>query len=223
MWRVAAATAAFAAVHSALASARAKRAARRHAGDRAVDGWYRPLYNVQALATFGALVAYARRQPDRTLYDVRGAPRALMRGGQLAALGGAAWAVARVGPLTFAGAPGLAAWARGTRDLPPTPEAQGPTVDASGGVDGGGPFALTRHPLNTAFAVMLWLQPRMTANLAAFTALATVHLVAGSRHEEARLAARHGAAYERYRRAGVPFFLPGPARALPPADAGATP
>ncbi|CAA9301776.1 MAG: hypothetical protein AVDCRST_MAG11-882, partial [uncultured Gemmatimonadaceae bacterium] len=140
--------------------------------------------------------------------------------GQLAALGGAAWAVARVGPLTFAGAPGLLAWARGAGDVPPTPEAQGPSVHATRGVDGGGPFALTRHPLNATFAVMLWLQPRMTANLAVFTAVATVHLVAGSRHEEARLAARYGPAYERYRRAGVPFFLPGPARLAPPAEPG---
>jgi protein-S-isoprenylcysteine O-methyltransferase Ste14 len=196
-------------VHSALASRRAKERARRAAGDRAVDGWYRPLFNAQAVATFGALVAYALRQPDRELYRVRGAAALLMRAGQLAALGYAGWAVATVGVATFAGAPGLVAWSRGAPVLPPMPEAQGPAVDAAGRVHAAGPFALSRHPLNVAFGAVLWLQPRVTASFAALAAVSTLYLVAGSRHEEWRLSARHGAAYDAYRRGGTSFFLPG--------------
>jgi protein-S-isoprenylcysteine O-methyltransferase Ste14 len=55
---------------------------------------------------------------------------------------------------------------------------------------------------------VLWLNPRMTANLAVFTTLATVYFVVGSIHEEQRLLAAHGDAYEEYRRSGVPFYLP---------------
>jgi protein-S-isoprenylcysteine O-methyltransferase Ste14 len=72
-----------------------------------------------------------------------------------------------------------------------------------------GPFATSRHPLNFAFCALVWLEPRMTTTLAAFQALATLHLLAGSWHEESRLAARFGAPYEAYRRSGVPFFVPG--------------
>jgi protein-S-isoprenylcysteine O-methyltransferase Ste14 len=215
VWRAAAATLAFAVVHSALASRGAKAAARRRLGDRAVDGWYRPFYNAQALATFAAAVAYAARRTGPVLYEVRGAPALVMRAGQAAALGYAAWAVATVGLATFAGLPGLVAWAADAPTLPPAPEAQGPPTTDGGGVRADGPFALSRHPLNFAFGAVLWLQPRVTAAFAAFTAVSTAYLVAGSWHEEARLSERVGPPYEAYRRSGAPFFLPGPPR--PPA------
>jgi protein-S-isoprenylcysteine O-methyltransferase Ste14 len=220
-WRVAAATLAFALVHSALASRGAKAAARRRLGDRAVDGWYRPFYNAQALATFGAVVAYAARRPGPVLYEVGGAPALVMRAGQAAALGYAAWAVATVGLATFSGLPGLAAWAADAPTLPPAPEAQGPPLGADGRVRATGPFALSRHPLNFAFGAVLWLQPRVTAAFAAFAAVSTAYLVAGSWHEEARLAERAGPAYEAYRRSGAPFFLPGPPRPPAPGAPGA--
>ena len=208
--RVAAATAAFALVHSALATRGVKAAARRALGPRAADGWYRPLYNAQALATFAALAAYTLRQPRRELYAVRGAAAGLMRAGQLAAAAYAGWAVASVGVAEFAGVPGFAAWSRGAAALPPSPEAQGPGVDDTGRLRAGGPFALSRHPLNVAFGLVLWLQPRVTSAFAALAAVSTVYLVAGSHHEEARLAARLGAVYDAYRRGGTPFFLPAP-------------
>ncbi len=59
----------------------------------------------------------------------------------------------------------------------------------------------------------------MLLALVAFSALATVYLVAGSRHEEARLRAAYGAEYEAYRRSGVPFYWP---RGAPHLQAGRT-
>ena len=206
--RIAAATVLFALVHSALASRVAKAAATRLLGARARDGWYRAFYNAQALATTGALVVWALRQPDRTLYHVRGPLALLMRGGQLAGLAFGAAAVREVGLARMAGATSLAAWSRGAPDVPPEPEAQGPAPDTTGRLRTGGPFAVVRHPLNLMPLPVLWLNPVMTVNLAAGSALATLYLVLGSRHEEARLLARHGGEYEAYRRSGVPFYLP---------------
>jgi len=214
--RVVAATIAFALVHSALASRRVKRAARDSVGDRARDGWYRLLFNAQAMATSGALATYVWRLPDRTLYQVRGPAAALLRLGQLAGLIVGAAAVRQVGVGRMAGTTSLAAWARGGSTVPSEPEAQGPAPDSSGRLRAAGPFAWSRHPLNLAPLPVLWLSPRMTANLLTFNVAATLYLVLGSRHEEARLAAAYGDAYETYRRSGVPFYLPGVRRPVLP-------
>ena len=216
--RVAGAVAAFAALHSLLASRRAKGAASRVAGERARAGWYRVLFNAQAVAAFAALAVHARRLPDRTLYRATGALAGVLRTGQLAGLAVAALAVREVGLGRMAGTASLAAWARGARVVPPEPEAQGPAHDA-GGMRASGPFAWTRHPLNLAPLPVLWLHPHMTANLATFNLAATLYLVLGSRHEERRLLAAHGADYAAYRRSGVPFYWPR-RPALPPATAG---
>jgi hypothetical protein len=206
--RIVGATVLFALVHSALASRAAKEAATRLLGARARDGWYRAFYNAQAVATTGALVAWAMRQPDRTLYRVRGPLAVLMRAGQLAGLAFGAAAVREVGLARMAGVTSVTAWARDEADVPAEPEAQGPAPDASGSLRTRGPFAVVRHPLNLMPLPVLWLNPVMTVNLAAGSALATLYLVLGSRHEEARLLARHGAEYEAYRQSGVPFYLP---------------
>ena len=205
--RTAAAAVAFAVVHSALASQPAKAAVRRLLGDRNRSGWYRALYNAQAVLTTAALAAYLRRLPDRTLYEIRSPLARLMQLGQLAGLAYAALAVRQVGVTRFAGATSLAAWSRGGA-IAPEPEAQGPALGSDGHLQTAGPFARSRHPLNFAPLPVLWLAPRMTANLAAFSALATVYLVAGSRHEETRLQAAYGEVYEAYRRSGVPFYWP---------------
>jgi hypothetical protein len=55
---------------------------------------------------------------------------------------------------------------------------------------------------------VLWLNPRMTTNLLAFDLAASVYLIVGSMHEEARLKAAYGDAYVDFQRSGVPFYFP---------------
>lgn len=191
--RVALATALFGVVHSALASRRAKEIAGR-------EEWYRLAYNAQAAVTFGALTWFIARQPARTIYRVRGLPAAAMRLGQL---GGVAFAIAA------ARATGISRLAGIGPDRLPPPAAQGPEMGADGALRIEGPFRIARHPLNLAPLAPFWLTPHLTTRRLAFNVVATAYLVLGSVHEEARLRAKYGEAYERYQRSGVPFYLPG--------------
>ena len=72
---------------------------------------------------------------------------------------------------------------------------------------------MSRHPLNFWMVPVIWLWPRMTVKMAAFNVAVTIYLIAGSRHEEARLRAAYGAAYARYQASGASFFLPSPGSA----------
>lgn len=203
--RVVFATLAFAAVHSLLASRPAKRLAARTVGVRARDAWYRPLYNVHALASAAWWVRTVVKSPDRELWRAPPALAALMVAGQLA---GAVWmarAAATVGLAQLLGIPGARAWLQG-QPVPLPQEAQGPAASPHA-MDVRGPFLRSRHPLNVAPLPVLWLQPVMTRNRLLATALATAYLVAGSRHEEHRLALAYGDRYERYRRGGARFLV----------------
>ena len=55
---------------------------------------------------------------------------------------------------------------------------------------------------------MLLLTPHMTVVRLTLGLASLAYLMAGSRHEEQRLVAAYGEAYEAYRRSGVPFFWP---------------
>lgn len=208
--KTALATTLFAVVHSALASSGAKRAAARRVGEERRNALYRPLYIAQSLVTFGALAAYIATRPKTTLYDVRGPGRLALRAGQGAAVAWAVWAAREVGFARITGARGLVDWALG-RDVAPEPAAQGPAREGRG-MRATGPFRFTRHPLNLAPLPLFLLQPTMTTRWAAFTAVSALYLVAGSVHEEKRLAEAYGRTYERYRTEGPRFYLPGPAR-----------
>jgi hypothetical protein len=58
----------------------------------------------------------------------------------------------------------------------------------------------------------------MTVKLLAFNLAATVYLIVGSWHEEARLRAAYGRPYERYRDSGTPFYWPRLGQRLRPAQ-----
>jgi protein-S-isoprenylcysteine O-methyltransferase Ste14 len=216
MWRsvlrIGAAVALFAVVHSVLASRPAKQFAAQAFGERNRNGLYRPFYIGQSLVTFAALVIFVGRQPGVEVYRVRAPWSLFMVAGQLAALLWLAAAARQVGLLRLSGAENLLIWISGGWSEP-EPEAQGPALDAEGLARGPGPFAWSRHPLNLAFVPIFWLWPRMTTNLLAFNAAATVYLVVGSVHEEVRLRKAYGRPYVAYRRSGVPFFAP----RIPPA------
>jgi hypothetical protein len=215
MWRsmikVAAATAAFGLVHSALASRAAKRAAARTFGERNRNGLYRVFYLGQSLATFGLLAAYIRRQPSRELYRVEGPLAFLLHAAQAGALVYATSAAGQVGLRRITGLESFLAWL-GDGPVPPEPEAQGPALDYEGRRHAAGPFAWSRHPLNFAPVPVFWLHPRMTTSLLAFNAAATVYLVLGSLHEEARLRDAYGDDYLAYLNSSVPFYVPAPER-----------
>lgn len=204
--KIIAATAAFGVVHSLLASRAAKRAAERALGTERRNALYRPAYLVQSMVTFGGLVWYVVRQPKHTLYRAPRSWSALMRLGQAGGLIHAVRAAHQVGIPRMLGLTGLAAWLTG-KPVPPEPEAQGPAY-AEGGMKATGPFRWHRHPLNFAPLPVLWLFPHMTSRLAALNVASTAYLVLGSIHEEVRLRAAYGTAYERYLASGVPFYAP---------------
>jgi hypothetical protein len=152
-------------------------------------------------------------KPDRELVRARGAIRWLMHGTQLLAVFYGAWAAKEMGVARFAGLTDAILWfkRRGNKThLCPMPrrEAQGPTVDETGKLLTGGPFQFSRHPLNFVPLVIFWMMPRLTRNSLVFNTLMSFYLVAGSWHEEQRLADAYGEAFQSYRESGVPFFFP---------------
>jgi hypothetical protein len=211
MFKVMAATAAFAVIHSALASRGAKRAATKTFGERNRNGLYRAVYITQSAVTFAVLAAYMRRQPSREIYSVRPPLSLLMHGAQATAVVYATAAARQVGIRRILGLDSFVSWL-GKGPVLPEPEAQGPALDGQGLARHAGPFSWSRHPLNFAPLPILWLWPRMTTNLLAFNAAATLYLVIGSLHEESRLREVFGDKYIAYERSGVAFYLPSPDR-----------
>ena len=113
-----------------------------------------------------------------------------------------------VGVLDFAGITRLWKLLTG-KDVSPEPEAQGPPVGSDNEAVKAGAFRFTRHPGNLGALGFFLFLPRMTVNRAVLTVLVAFYVVLGSLHEEYRLRAAYGAAYERYRRS-VPFLIPRP-------------
>ena len=206
--KLAAATALYAVVHSALASRQAKALATRLLGERSRNAFYRPFYLAQSVVALGALYAYARRLPDRTLYDIKGPVGAAMHAGRAGAILYAVWSANQVGISDMLGITSWRAWRAGADIIPPEPEAQGPAADGAN-MKATGPFVASRHPLNLAPLPVFWLAPRMTRNLLVFNLVSTAYLVVGSMHEEARLKAAYGDRYTAYQHSGVRFYVPG--------------
>ncbi len=209
MLQVAAATAGFAAIHSFFASRTVKAAAARAFGERNRNGFYRLFFVAQSFLAFALLAMFGLSLPNEQLYRVEAPLIWLVYGVQALALVYTLAAAHQVGLLRIGGLTNLFRWF-GRGEVPPPPEAQGPALDTEVQLRRLGPFAWSRHPLNFAPIVLLWLWPTMTTNLLAFNAMATIYLFVGSWHEEARLRAEYGELYSEYQKSGVPFYFPRP-------------
>jgi methanethiol S-methyltransferase len=193
-------------IHSVLASKQAKNLARRIAGSRYRDGLYRLAYNAQSVVLLLWAARRFARLPDRELYRVSSPWSWLFRTSQAASLGVLLSGVRVMGVLNFSGITPLWDFLR-RKDIRPEPEAQGPPIGADDEVAMAGAFRFTRHPGNLGALGFFLFMPRMTANRAVLIVLVTLYIVLGSMHEEYRLQAAYGDAYERYRRV-VPFLVP---------------
>jgi protein-S-isoprenylcysteine O-methyltransferase Ste14 len=117
--------------------------------------------------------------------------RWLMMLGQGGGAIGAAVAILQTGALRFVGL---------EQALTRRPEESGPLQVR-------GLHCYVRHPSYFFSLIVIWLTPLMTANLLVLYALFTVYFYVGSMHEESRLVAEFGAAYEEYLR-HVPRLIP---------------
>jgi protein-S-isoprenylcysteine O-methyltransferase Ste14 len=196
-------------VHSVLASKQAKDLVRRIAGPRYRDGLYRLAYNAQSIVLLAWAARWFLRLPDHDLYTVRAPWSWLLRGAQATSLGVLLSGVRVIGILEFAGITALRKLLT-EKDVSPEPEAQGPPISSDGEAVKGA-FRFSRHPGNLGALGFFLFLPRMTANRAVLTALVGLYVILGSVHEEYRLHAAYGEAYERYRRS-VPFLVPRPSR-----------
>jgi methanethiol S-methyltransferase len=195
-------------VHSVLASKQAKDLVRRIAGPRYRDGLYRLAYNAQSVVLLAWAARWFLRLPDHDLYTVRAPWSWLLRGAQATSLGVLLSGVRVIGILDFAGITALRKLLT-EKDVSPEPEAQGPPIGSDAEAVKSGAFRFTRHPGNLGALGFFLFLPRMTANRAVLTALVGLYVILGSVHEEYRLHAAYGEAYERYRRS-VPFLIPSP-------------
>jgi methanethiol S-methyltransferase len=213
--RMAAATLAFAALHSALASRTSKRWSVRAAGERNVRVWYRPLFVTQGLATSAALAAFGLRLPKQSVYRATGPIALALRGVQVFAVVQLLAGIRSVGLRRLVGYDSLQAWRAGG-DVPEAPVAQGPERDARRGtLTAAGPFRYSRHPLNFWAVPLFWCTPHLTTRRLAFNLLSTAYLALGSAHEESRLRAAYGHDYLRYAASGPAFFVPRMRRLAP--------
>jgi hypothetical protein len=206
--KICAASVVYAIVHSALASRKAKQLSEVLLGSRQRNAVYRPFYLVQSAVSILGLIVYIRRMPGRTLYHFRGFAAVPFRLVQAGGIVWATYAAYEVGLSEILGLRGLGQLLRGDSLIAPEPEAQGPAATEEGTLRVGGPFLLSRHPLNFAPLVIVWANPRMTTNLLAFNFVASIYLVIGSFHEEVRLKAAYGREYTNYTQSSVPFYLP---------------
>ena len=198
----------WAAVHSLLATSRVKRRARARLGARRSDAMYRLGYNLFAGLSLAVLVRYQWTLPDRRLYTVRGPLRAVMLGGQALSLLAVVAGALRVGAGMFPGFTQLGEYLRG-RPISPGPVSQHPPPQrGKDRPNWGGPYKLSRHPLNYFILTIYWFSPVMTVKWAAVGVVTAVYMVLGSVHEGRLLREAYGDRYLRYREEVPHFLLP---------------
>lgn len=202
--RAAGATVLYAVVHSALAALPAKRGARRVASERASDGLYRFGFNGFAVVTLAAMLRSIWSLPDQRLYRIRGVPRLVMWGGQLACVLALLQTNRQNGFGHVTGIRQATEFIRG-RSIGPTPVVQHPLPDGDCLEGWTGTFRLSSHPNNYLVLFLYWLSPVMTVKWASIGLVTAIYMVLGSLHEDYRLLAAYGNRYRCYR-ARVPHL-----------------
>ena len=197
---------AWAAVHSLLATSRVKRRARARLGARRSDALYRLGYTAVAGLSLAVLVRYQWTLPDRRLYTVRGPLRAVMLGGQALSLLAVVAGGLRVGVGKFPGLTQAWEYVRGGPISPGPVSQHPPPKPGDDRPNWGGPYRLSRHPLNYFVLTIYWFSPVMTVKWAAVGVVTAVYMVLGSVHEGRLLLEAYGDRYLRYREE-VPHFL----------------
>lgn len=206
---VTAGTVLFAAVHSLLASDWFKGKTEQTLGPRARNAFYRSAYSGFAGLWLGVMFTLFAKLPNRTLYNVPAPWSWLMRAGQVAGVLMVGDAALRVGAGRFSGMQQVLEFATGG-DPQPEPPAQGPRLDADDTARAtGGTFKISRHPINLAPTLVVWLQPRMTVAWLTFAVVGTLYSFFGSLLEEARVRRAYPDTYGDYQ-ARAPFFAPLP-------------
>ncbi|HUG14317.1 MAG TPA: NnrU family protein [Thermomicrobiales bacterium] len=210
VFAVAGGTIVFAIVHSVLASTRMKALIEKRVGTAARDGLYRSAYTGYTVVWLAIMFWLFSRLPDRVLYEVRAPWSRVMRAGQLAGLLIVLDASNRIGPGRFNGIQQTIEFLRG-REPQREPPGQGPRLDGDIARATGGAFRISRHPINLAPTLIVWLQPKMTVSWLTFSIVGSLYSFFGSIHEEMRVRDAYQERYDEYKR-GTPFFFPFPIR-----------
>ncbi len=203
-WQTFGATLAFGVFHSWLCSSHTKTATQKLVGPRFGRGFYRLFFNLQALVSTVALVAFVMSRPQKVVYRASKTGRYFHWAIQFASLIVALWSVKELRFRRFSGAQGALDAAR-NREAIAEPEAQ--TPDGGDGLElARGPYAWSRHPVEWAPLVLLWATPLLKTNWLGFNFATTLYMIFGVWQEEKRLASKGGLAWEKYcSRVGILF------------------
>jgi protein-S-isoprenylcysteine O-methyltransferase Ste14 len=177
-------------MHSSMASLRVKQWARGVFG-AGVDRWYRVAYVSFALISFVPIPLLLLIFPHHLLYSVPAPWRWLMVVGQSVGMGGAAVAIGQTGISRFVG----------------FAQVLGERREEHGLLQVRGLYCYVRHPSYFFSLIVIWLTPWVTVNLLVLFVLFTLYFYVGSIHEERRLVAEFGAAYQVYQQ-HVPRLIP---------------
>lgn len=180
----------WATVHSTLASVRIKAWTQRVLHADLYHG-YRLAFNAIAALTLLPFAALIILLPDRFLYLIPTPWRWLTIGLQVLAFCALAWTLLQTGVLRFAG----------LAQLVESEETEHPQLQIRGF------YCHVRHPLYLFSAILLWLMPIMTLNIATANLLITLYFAIGSWFEEQKLLHEFGPDYAIYQNR-VPRFLP---------------
>jgi protein-S-isoprenylcysteine O-methyltransferase Ste14 len=176
-------------IHSLLASLSLKNFLRRTLGAGFMK-FYRLLYNLFSVVSFGFILYLMITLPDKNLYQVSSPWSHLMLAGQAIAAFFLLAAVFQTDMLAFAGLRQLV------------------EEERTGKLVTNGLYRFVRHPLYTFSLLILWLSPNVTVNSFILYLALTLYVLVGVFFEERKLLREFGKDYANYR-AVTPMLIPG--------------